>query len=119
MALLLRQVCAAALWRLAPRQAHGERRTLARLACDGHVAAHHARELQRARPVHVTNWGGGTSRVRAFHNNAKIDNKRLFEQHVCQVHVSLAAFNRHLQLSNWGALSAVRAQSSEPRLLTG
>jgi hypothetical protein len=29
MALLLRQVCAAALWRLAPRQAHGEHRTLA------------------------------------------------------------------------------------------
>jgi type II secretory pathway pseudopilin PulG len=32
----------------------------------------------------------------------KIDNKRLFEEHVCQVHVSLVAFNRHLQLSNLG-----------------
>jgi hypothetical protein len=33
----------------------------------------------------------------------KIDSKRLFEEHICQVHVSLAAFNRHLQrISNWG-----------------
>src|SRR5262249_1443406 len=33
--------------RLAPRQAHGEYRALARLARHGHVAAHHARELAR------------------------------------------------------------------------
>jgi hypothetical protein len=26
----------------------------------------------------------------------------LFEERICQVHVSLVAFNRHLQLSNWG-----------------
>src|SRR5262244_2552549 len=45
MALPLRQVCAAGLWRLAPRQAHGEHRTFARLARHRHVAAHHAREL--------------------------------------------------------------------------
>src|SRR5262249_8633591 len=37
-------------------------------------------------------------RVRFSQQCLKIDNKRLFEQHVCQVHVSLAAFNRHLQL---------------------
>src|SRR5262252_7976400 len=47
MALPLRQVCAAGLWRLAPRQAHDEHRTFARLARHGHVAAHHARELAR------------------------------------------------------------------------
>ena len=29
----------------AARQAKGEDRALARLACDGHVAAHHPREL--------------------------------------------------------------------------
>src|SRR5262249_1904945 len=45
MALPLRQVCAAGLWRLAPRQAHDEHRTFAWLARHGHVAAHHAREL--------------------------------------------------------------------------
>src|SRR5215471_20273893 len=45
MALPLRQVCAAGLWRLAPRQAHDEHRTFARLARHGHVAAHHAREF--------------------------------------------------------------------------
>src|SRR5215472_15900661 len=45
MALPLRQVCAAGLWRLAPRQAHDEHRTFARLARHGHLAAHHAREL--------------------------------------------------------------------------
>src|SRR6516164_3509573 len=38
---------AASSWRLAPRQAHGEHRTLARLSRHGHVAAHHARELAR------------------------------------------------------------------------
>src|SRR5215831_10207101 len=36
---------AAGSWRLAPRQAHSEHRTFARLARHGHVAAHHAREL--------------------------------------------------------------------------
>src|SRR5262249_58406028 len=45
MALPLRQVCAAGLWRLAPRQAHGEHRAFAVLARHGHIAAHHAREL--------------------------------------------------------------------------
>src|SRR5262249_61945212 len=34
-------------WRLAPRQAHGEHRALARLATRGRVAPHHARELAR------------------------------------------------------------------------
>src|SRR6516162_7738576 len=38
---------AAGSWRLAPRQAHGEHRTFARLARHGHVATHHARELAR------------------------------------------------------------------------
>src|SRR5262249_23779030 len=38
---------AAGSWRLAPRQAHGEHRALARLARHGHVAPHHARELAR------------------------------------------------------------------------
>jgi hypothetical protein len=41
--------------------------------------------------------------VSPFHNT---DNKRLFEERICQAHVSLVAFNRHLQLSNWGALNA-------------
>src|SRR6516164_6278805 len=36
---------AAGSWRLAPRQAHGEHRTFARLARHRDVAAHHAREL--------------------------------------------------------------------------
>src|SRR6516225_4324771 len=40
------EICGAAgSWRLAPRQAHGEHRALARLARHGHVTAHHAREL--------------------------------------------------------------------------
>jgi len=30
----------------------------------------------------------------------------LIEERVCQAHVSLVAFNRHLRLSNWGALNA-------------
>src|SRR6516225_1790947 len=38
-------VGAAGSWRLAPRQAEGEDRTLARLACHCHIAAHHPREL--------------------------------------------------------------------------
>src|SRR6516164_2543909 len=38
-------VGAAGSWRLAPRQAHGEHRTFARLARHRDVAAHHAREL--------------------------------------------------------------------------
>src|SRR5262245_20200342 len=45
-------ICGAAslgsIWVLAiaaPRQAHGEHRALARLARDGHVPAHHAREF--------------------------------------------------------------------------
>src|SRR6476661_1603964 len=33
----------------APRQAHREDRTLARLACHGYIAAHHAREFARQR----------------------------------------------------------------------
>src|SRR5262245_3668819 len=32
-------------WRLAPRQPHCEHRTLARLACHSHIAAHHSRKL--------------------------------------------------------------------------
>src|SRR5262245_53118663 len=36
---------AAGSWRLAPRQAHGEHRTFAGLACHGYVPTHHAREL--------------------------------------------------------------------------
>jgi hypothetical protein len=41
-----------------------------------------------------------------FQHRLEIDNKRLFEERICQAHVSLVAFNRHLQLSNWGALNA-------------
>jgi hypothetical protein len=37
----------------------------------------------------------------------------LFEEHVCQVDVSLVAFNRHLQLSNWGALNAGNCNRSD------
>ncbi len=52
--------------------------------------------------------GRHLSRVPFSQHCLKIDNKRLFEERICQVHVSLVAFNRHLQLFNWGALTGQR-----------
>src|SRR5215471_10608965 len=56
------------LWCRAARQAHREHRALAPLARHRYVAAHHARKLQGARPVHVTSQhvriGRRLSRVR-------------------------------------------------------
>ena len=53
----------------------------------------------------ITRAAQASSGVCPFRNTAQRSQQAFVEEHVCQDHVSLVAFNRHLQLSNLGGFT--------------